>query len=90
MADNKAKNKRTLVGEVISDKMDKTIVVRVTRTYVHPLLKKTVRSHKKYKVHDEHEKAQMGDFVEIIEGRPLSKTKYMYLNKVLRSSLMHN
>ena len=74
---------RTLVGEVISDKMDKTVVVKVTRSYVHPRVKKVVRTDKKYKVHDDKEIAQIGDMVEIYEGRPVSKTKYMYLLRVL-------
>lgn len=77
------KTQRTLVGEVVSDKMDKTIVVEVERTYVHPRLQKVMRSVKKYKVHDENKVAKIGDSVEIYEGRPVSKTKYMYLAKVV-------
>jgi small subunit ribosomal protein S17 len=70
-------------GKVVSHKMDKTVVVAVERVYTHPLLKKVMRSIKNYKVHDEHDKAQVGDVVDIYEGRPVSKTKYMYLHKVL-------
>lgn len=77
--------KKELVGTVISDKMDKTIVVRVERTYMHPELKKVVRTSKKYKVHDEGEQARQGDTVKIYEGCPKSKTKYMYLAEVIRS-----
>lgn len=77
---------RTLVGEVISDKMDKTVVVKVTRSYIHPRVQKVVRTDKKYKVHDDKEVAQTGDMVEIYEGRPISKTKYMYLLRVLDQS----
>ena len=76
---------RMLTGEVISDKMDKTVVVRVVRSYIHPRLKKVMRVSKKYKVHDESESATVGDVVEIREGRPLSKTKYMYLARILRA-----
>lgn len=86
--DNKqgqASVRKPLVGEVISDKMEKTVVVRVERTYVHPVLQKVVRTDKRYKVHDELEQAHVGDLVEITEGRPVSKTKYMYLSRVLSS-----
>ncbi len=82
-----AENKnRLLVGEVISDKMDKTITVKVTRTFAHPLYGKTVRHFKKYKAHDEASVAKMGDTVEIMECRPLSKTKHMVLNRVLQTN----
>lgn len=77
------KAKRTLIGQVISDKMDKTVVVNVERTYMHPRLQKVMRIAKKYKVHDEQGIAHIGDVVEIYEGRPVSKTKYMYLAQVI-------
>ncbi|MBA3954548.1 30S ribosomal protein S17 [Candidatus Dependentiae bacterium] len=85
MVDTQITPKRVLTGEVISDKMDKTIVVKVERTYTHPRLQKVMRIAKKYKVHDESETAHAGDLVEIYEGRPMSKTKYMYLARVVRS-----
>jgi small subunit ribosomal protein S17 len=72
-----------LIGEVVSDKMDKTIVVKVTRTLRHPLYGKVIKRHKKYSVHDENNSARVGDVVEIQECRPLSKTKYMSLLRVL-------
>ena len=77
------KEKRTYTGTVTSDLMDKTVVVRVERTYKHPQFHKTMRTTKKYKVHDEQEQAKVGDTVEFYEGRPLSKTKYMYLARVV-------
>jgi len=77
---------RLIVGKVISNKMDKTLVVRVQRAYVHPVLGKVVRVNKSYKVHDESNVALVGDEVEIYHGRPKSKTKYTYLSRVLRSS----
>ena len=83
--DKQTNPKRMLTGEVISDKMDKTVVVRVERTYTHPLLKKVMRTSKKYKVHDESETAKVGDIVEIYEGRPHSKTKYMYLTRIVKA-----
>jgi small subunit ribosomal protein S17 len=78
--DNK---KRTCIGKVISDHMDKTVVVEVERTYMHPRLSKVMRTSKNYKVHDEHETAKVGDTVEIYEGKPVSKTKYMYMARVV-------
>ncbi len=78
--------KRALTGKVVSDKMNKTIVVRVERTYLHPRWNKVVRSSKSYKVHDETAQARKGDIVKIYEGRPQSKTKYMYLDAIIQSS----
>lgn len=79
------KNK-VLQGEVVSDKMDKTITVKVTRTFAHPLYGKIIRRFKKYKAHDEAEVAKIGDLVEIMECRPLSKTKHMVLGRVIQSN----
>ncbi|WP_273723990.1 30S ribosomal protein S17 [Bartonella sp. AU18XJBT] len=67
--------KRVLQGVVISDKSDKTVVVKVERRYSHPLLKKTVRQSKNYKAHDEHNQFKIGDQVSIQESRPISKDK---------------
>ncbi|MBH1989580.1 MAG: 30S ribosomal protein S17 [Alphaproteobacteria bacterium] len=67
--------KRVLQGVVVSDKQDKTVVVKVERRYVHPLYKKSVLSHKKYAAHDESNTFKAGDVVSIQESRPISKTK---------------
>jgi len=67
--------KRVLQGIVVSDKTDKTVVVRVERRFTHPLLKKTVRRSKKYQAHDETNQYKVGDRVLIEESRPISKTK---------------
>ncbi|BAF88543.1 MULTISPECIES: 30S ribosomal protein S17 [Azorhizobium] len=67
--------KRVLQGVVVSDKQDKTVVVRVERRFTHPLLKKTVRRSKKYHAHDEANTWSIGDTVWIEEHRPLSKLK---------------
>ena len=67
--------KRVLQGVVVSDKTDKTVVVRVERRFTHPLLKKTVRRSKKYHAHDEANAWNVGDTVWIEEHRPLSKLK---------------
>lgn len=80
--------KRTLklIGKVVADRMEKTVVVAVESTHQHPRLLKVVRTTKKYKVHDPREEANVGDVVEIYEGRPVSKTKYMYLGRVIRAN----
>ncbi|MBP2147764.1 30S ribosomal protein S17 [Xanthobacter autotrophicus DSM 597] len=67
--------KRVLQGVVVSDKTDKTVVVRVERRFTHPLLKKTVRRSKKYHAHDEANSWHVGDTVWIEEHRPISKLK---------------
>ncbi len=75
--------RRRLTGVVISDKMDKTVVVRVSRSYRHPLYKKVVHTHKNYKAHDELG-AQVGDQVRIVESRPISKTKHWVVEAIVR------
>lgn len=67
--------KRVLQGVVVSDKTDKTVVVKVERRFTHPLLKKTVRRSKKYQAHDEDNRFKTGDSVFIQESRPISKSK---------------
>ncbi len=67
--------KRILEGTVVSDKGDKTIIVRVERTFLHPLLKKTVRRSKKYHAHDEHNAYRAGETARIVECAPKSKLK---------------
>ena len=67
--------KRILQGVVVSDKQDKTVVVKVERRFTHPLFKKTVRRTKKYHAHDESNAFKIGDRVEIIESAPISKNK---------------
>jgi len=80
------KQKSLYKGIVVSDKMDKTVVVEAERDYIHKLLGKVMRKVKKYKVHDEKGLAKKGDVVEFYEGRPVSKTKFMYLARVVKSS----
>ncbi len=80
------KNQKLLIGEVVSDKMDKTIVVTTTRTVKHPVFGKVLKKIKKYKVHDPLQQAQVGDVVEFFEGRPVSKTKYMYLARIVQKA----
>ena len=73
-------------GVVVSDKADKTIVVRVQRQYIHPLYKKTVRRHKKFMAHDETNEAREGDIVQIRESRPMSARKRWSLHKIVERS----
>ena len=67
--------KRVLQGEVVSNKQAKTVVVRVERRFTHPVMKKTVRSSKKYYAHDENNEFKVGDKVKIEEHAPISKLK---------------
>lgn len=78
--------KTTWVGEVVSDKMHKTVVVSVVRVYKHPLFGKVLKAVKKYKVHDPLTQAKVGDIVEFFEGKPVSKSKFMYLSKVVKKA----
>jgi small subunit ribosomal protein S17 len=83
-ADRMHRKERT--GEVISDKMDKTIIVRVQRRFQHPKFKKVVTQFKKFYAHDEKREAKIGDVVLIAETRPLSKTKSWRLVQVLEKN----
>ena len=67
--------KRVLQGTVVSDKNDKTVVVKVERRFTHPVMKKTIRMTKKYKAHDENNQHKVGDVVFIEESKPISKDK---------------
>ena len=78
-------NRRRLNGFVTSDKMDKTVVVEITRTYRHPLYKKVVHSKKRIMAHDEL-KCQVGDEVQVVESRPISRQKHWVVETVLRRS----
>ena len=82
--EHKRGHARTYVGMVVSDKMEKTIVVVVQRLKPHPMYKKYIRRDKKLHVHDENNDANIGDKVEVIEiSRPLSKTKRYRLRQII-------
>jgi small subunit ribosomal protein S17 len=83
----KAAHKQSKVGEVISTKMSKTIVVEVTRRVAHPVYKRIVTKRKKFYAHDEQETAQVGDVVRIIECRPLSALKRWTLGDIIRKAV---
>ncbi len=80
--------RKTLVGTVTSDKMDKTVVVTVERTTRHPVYGKVVKVYKKYKAHDENNDAKQGDTVRICECRPISKTKTFFVQDVLERAVI--
>lgn len=67
--------RRILQGVVVSDKCDKTVLVKVEERVMHPIYKKYVKLHKKYAAHDENNSVKIGDIVRIIESKPISKTK---------------
>ena len=79
-------NRRTLVGMVVSDKMDKTVVVRVERLVQDPQYKKYVRRYSKFMAHDEDNSCSIGDRVQIIEHRPISKRKRWKVQATLESA----
>jgi small subunit ribosomal protein S17 len=77
-------NKNEKVGEVVSTKMAKTIVVAVSRRVPHPLYKRIMKKRKKFYAHDEKGEANLGDIVRIVECRPLSKLKHWQLGDIIR------
>ena len=81
-------SKKRVIGVVVSDKMDKTIVVKVERFVQHPRFKKYIKRSKKYYAHDEKNEAGVGDTVEIEETRPLSKLKRWRLVRIVRRSAL--
>ena len=80
--------RKTRVGKVVSDKMDKTVVVAVVDSVKHPLYNKVVKRTYKLKAHDENNEAKMGDIVEIMETRPLSATKHFRLVKIVEKAVI--
>src|SRR5258708_24674646 len=84
MAEDKKGHKNEKVGEVVSAKMTKTIIVQVSRRVPHPLYKRIITKRKKFYAHDEESRAKLGDVVRIIECRPLSKLKRWRLGEVVR------
>lgn len=81
------RNGRMMTGIVVSDKNDKTIVVRVETLVKHPLLKKYVRRHKKFTAHDPNNECGVGDMVRIVEYRPLSRNKRWHLESILEKAI---
>jgi small subunit ribosomal protein S17 len=77
---------KVYTGKVISNKMDKTVVVAVTRLFQHPVYKKTVKKVSKFKAHDEENRCKIGDDVKITEARPLSKDKRWLVLEIMGKS----
>lgn len=79
-------NRKVRIGTVVSDKMDKTIVVEIERTSVHPLYKKHLTRTNRFKAHDENNECGIGDRVRIMETRPLSKDKRWRLVEIIKKA----
>ena len=82
---NQRGNRKTQIGIVVSDKMDKTVVVKVDRMIKHPVYSKYIRRTAKYKAHDELNNCKIGDRVIIVESRPLSKDKCWKVRQIISS-----
>ena len=81
-----SEQKRVLVGRVLSNRMDKTVVVRVERQRRHKLYGKVITTRTKFKAHDAENACQIGDFVKIIESRPLSREKRWVVTEILETA----
>lgn len=81
-------NKKQLVGIIASDKMDKTVIVRVESVVQHKLYKKYIKRHRKFAAHDEKNECGIGDKVLIIESRPISKTKKFRVSKIVEKAVL--
>jgi small subunit ribosomal protein S17 len=79
-------NRKVRVGRVVSDKMDKTVVVAVETFVTHPLYKKQIKKTTKFKAHDENNECKTGDIVRIMETRPLSKDKYFRVTNIIEKA----
>lgn len=82
------RKRQTLVGEVVSDKMDKTVVVQVTRKVKHPVYNKYVKNFKNFKAHIAGVNPKLGDIVKISASRPISKTKRWRVSEIIRESVI--
>jgi small subunit ribosomal protein S17 len=87
MEEIQKKNRRELLGLIVSDKMDKSVVVQVERFIQHKVYKKYIKRYKKYHAHDESNECNMGDTVKIIETRPLSKLKRFRVCEIVKKAV---
>jgi len=87
MEEIQKKNKRELLGLIVSDKMDKSVVVQVERFIQHKVYKKYIKRYKKYHAHDEKNECNFGDTVKIIETRPLSKLKRFRVCEIVKKAV---
>lgn len=86
MTEERTTSRKTRVGKVVSDKMDKTIVVAVEDSVAHPLYKKIIKRTFKLKAHDENNECRIGDTVKVMETRPLSKDKRWRLTEIIEKA----
>ena len=84
MSDEQRSGRKTRIGTVVSDKMDKTVSVQVERAFSHPIYGKTVRLSKRYLAHDENNEANAGDRVLLMETRPMSRRKRWRVAEILK------
>lgn len=84
---NERGRKKVLLGTVVSDKMEKSVVVQVERLVQHTVYKKFIRKYKKYAAHDETNQCKAGDLVKITESRPLSKTKRFRVSEIVKRAV---
>ncbi len=82
------KQRKIRTGIVVSDKMDKTVVVEVSRTVLHPVYKKYIRRRKRFMAHDEQNRCKIGDEVVIVETRPLSRQKNWRVREIVRAAAL--
>jgi small subunit ribosomal protein S17 len=80
------KQRKVRTGVVVSNKMDKTVVVEVSRTVIHPVYKKYIRRRKRFMAHDEENRCRIGDEVMIVETRPMSRHKHWRVRRVIREA----
>lgn len=85
--ENIRKNKRELIGLIVSDKMEKSVVVQIERFVQHTVYKKFMKRYKKYHAHDEKNECRIGDTVKIIETRPLSKLKRFRVSEIVKKAV---
>ncbi len=85
--ENIKNNKKELIGLIVSDKMDKSVVVQVERFVQHTVYKKFIKRYKKYHAHDESNQCKIGDEVKIIETRPLSKLKRFRVTEIVKKAV---
>ncbi|GBD94971.1 30S ribosomal protein S17 [bacterium BMS3Abin05] len=83
MTENKRGNRRVIIGTVVSDKMDKSRVIKVERSVKHPFYKKYIKRTKKFMVHDENNESHIGDVLKVTEVRPLSRRKRWRLSEII-------
>ncbi len=82
----KKTRRKVLIGKVVSDRMEKTVVVAVERMVSHPVINKSIKKTARFKAHDQQNQAKVGDLVEIVETRPLSKEKRWRVSKIIKAA----